>query len=133
MPKANYLTTSSLPDLEKKYINNISAITGLSIEKVKEVFDVYRLLLLHEIACTQLPKGSITIPLPCFCSIIISKTTHPGAKNRLQIKLNKYFLRKQRNIIEEAYFDNKDLLTESLLQNFSESLKNEFKQVCDNE
>lgn len=133
MPKANFLTTSSLPSLEIKYINNISAITGLTVEQVKEVFDVYRLLILHEVACAEKPKNTITIPLPCFCSLIIAETTHPNSKNRLQVKLNKYFMGKQKRYLEEAFFDSKDMLTETVVKNFSQSLKDDLKRVCDNE
>ena len=113
-------------DIEQKYLHNIAQLVDLPVEKVKEVFDYYVLYLLHEIAITKEPKGSIKFYLPCFCSLLIKENTIKNAKNKLRITIrpetrDAYL----KNKLEDAYFRNKDLLINTLEDKFSETLKNE--------
>lgn len=114
--------------IEKKYLHDIAELTNLPIEKVKEVFYYYVLYMLHEIAVEDKPKRTISIILPCFCSMLLKENKHPRAKNRLQIEIHSDTKdRHIRKILEDAYFEDKDILLEVLIDRFSKEMKNDIQ------
>jgi hypothetical protein len=120
--------------IELKYLNDIAQLVDLPIEKVKEVFSYYILYLLHDIAIADSPKGTLNINLPCFCSLLLKPNNHPHAKTKLQIEIRQETKNHHlREILENAYFEDKDYLLEQLIEKFSKDMKTDIEQKLEND
>ena len=114
--------------IEKRYIYDIAQLTGLSPQQVKNVFKYYILYILHDIAIAEEPKDTIQIYLPCFCSLLIKPNNLKNAKNKLRISIrpetrDNYLKTK----LENAYFENEDLLIKLLAEKFTNRVENTLK------
>lgn len=109
--------------LDSKYYKEIAQFTGLEEEQVKEVFKYYKLLLLFDIANHKKPKENITITLPCFTTLRLKPYYNQDGTQHLGIKLDRLVRKNRLSCLEEAYFNDKNYLTEYLMQKFSDDMK----------
>lgn len=109
--------------IEDKYLYEISQFTKLPVEKVKEVFKYYKLLLLFDISNRPEPKGSINISLPLFSTFRLKPYKDKNGRNYLSIGIDQMVKHDYlKTPLEEAYFDNKKHLLEYLIQNYGNEL-----------
>ncbi len=116
-------------NINLKYLKNISELVGITPREVELVFEYYILYMLHEIATAPKPKKTQFLHLPGFCSFLLRENKRKGAKNRLEIYLrpetrDEYF----KEILEDAYFKDKDPLIDCFIQDYIGKLKDIYEE-----
>lgn len=118
--------------IEDKYLYEISQFTDLPVDKIKEVFKYYKLLLLFDVATRPKPKGNITICLPLFSTFRLRPYVKKGGEDYLGISVeqrtkNEYL----KTPLEEAYFNDKNYLLEYLLDEYGEDLLSQMQKILE--
>lgn len=116
--------------IEEKYLHEISQFTEIPVDKVKEVFKYYRLLLLFDIATRKEPKGSINISLPFFSTFRLKPYKNKDGNDYLSIGIDQMVKHDYlKTPLEEAYFNNKNYLLEYLIDRYGHELLVEMNNI----
>ena len=108
--KIDYSRASKQSVLDRKYIQDISRISGLPISAVKKVFEVYNLYILHELAIAYKPKECIYISIPGFSTIRVTPTKGKQSKYGVQLHLTKGVKDTYKDKMQQALYSDVDYL-----------------------
>lgn len=121
--KVDYSKAAKQSVLDRKYINDISEISGIPINIVKKVFETYFIYLLHDIAISPEPKDFTYITIPGFSTIKISRTNHKNSKHGIQMHMVKGVKDNYKPLISNAFLNNHDYLRDHILSEFGNLIK----------
>ena len=119
----DYSRSSKQTVLDRRYLNDISQISGVPLEDVVRVFDIYNCYLLRDIAISYKPKDVIYIPVPGFCTMRITPTTHKNSQFGHQVHLTKGIKGKFKQKIQNALENDHDYLDDYCYNKFKQLIE----------
>ena len=99
-------------DLDSKYINDISEILGIPKNYLSKILKLYKLYMLHDIACNS--DGNKDIIINLYGIINLRLRPRSNADFGLEIKPITYEFDEERKQLSEAFFKKRDYLVEYL-------------------
>lgn len=106
----DYSRASKQTVLDRKYLQDISEISGVSLDDVKKVFTAYNLYILHELAIAYKPKESIYITVPGFTTIRVTPSESKNSKYGVQLHLTKGVKDTYKDKMQDAMYNDTDYL-----------------------